>query len=251
MKITVRLDDITPDMDWERFLKFKALLDHYQVKPLIGVVPDNRDENLVKKEPSAEEKKLSDGFWEYVKALKEDGWVIAMHGFRHIYSTKKGGCFPLNNFSEFAGLPFEKQKDMLSEGKKILREKGIETDIFMAPAHSYDNNTLKALKETGFCALTDGFGDNPYSYEGLTFYPISFRLGSTFKKKTGYSTMVVHTNTVSDEDLKRYEKYFEQKSVSWISFEEYLKQPKQARNMFGRWKEFWMAKGKHLAGRLR
>ena len=103
MKITVRLDDITPDMDWERFLKFKALLDRYQVKPLIGVVPDNRDENLVKKELSAEEKKLSEGFWEYIKSLKEDGWVIAMHGFRHIYSTKKGGCFPLNNFSEFAG----------------------------------------------------------------------------------------------------------------------------------------------------
>ena len=39
MNITVRLDDITPDMDWERFYKFKALLDQYQVKPLIGVVP--------------------------------------------------------------------------------------------------------------------------------------------------------------------------------------------------------------------
>ena len=37
MNITVRLDDITPDMDWERFYKFKALLDQYQVKPLIGV----------------------------------------------------------------------------------------------------------------------------------------------------------------------------------------------------------------------
>ena len=46
MKIAVRLDDITPDMDWERFLKFKALLDRYQVKPLIGVVPQNRDPGL-------------------------------------------------------------------------------------------------------------------------------------------------------------------------------------------------------------
>ena len=46
MKIAVRLDDITPDMDWQRFFRFKALLDQYQVKPLIGVVPDNRDENL-------------------------------------------------------------------------------------------------------------------------------------------------------------------------------------------------------------
>ena len=42
MKIAVRLDDITPDMDWQRFFRFKALLDQYQVKPLIGVVPDNR-----------------------------------------------------------------------------------------------------------------------------------------------------------------------------------------------------------------
>ena len=46
MKIAVRLDDITPDMDWQRFYAFKALLDKYQVKPLIGIVPDNRDENL-------------------------------------------------------------------------------------------------------------------------------------------------------------------------------------------------------------
>ena len=44
MKIAVRLDDITPDMDWEGFLRFKALLDRYQVKPLIGVIPQNRDE---------------------------------------------------------------------------------------------------------------------------------------------------------------------------------------------------------------
>lgn len=251
MKITVRLDDITPDMDWERFLKFKALLDRYQVKPLIGVVPDNRDENLVKKEFSAEEKKLSEGFWEYIKALQEDGWVIAMHGFRHIYSTKKGGCFPLNNFSEFAGLPFARQQEMLTEGKEILREKGIETDIFMAPAHSYDKNTWKALRAAGFRALTDGFGEKPYRYAGLDFYPISFRLGSTLKKKSGYSTMVVHTNTVSDEDLKRYEGYFQREGVAWISFEEYLGLPKVEKSLPGRWKEFWMAKGKYLIGKLR
>ena len=46
MNITVRLDDITPDMDWERFYKFKALLDQHQVKQLLGVVPANRDELL-------------------------------------------------------------------------------------------------------------------------------------------------------------------------------------------------------------
>ncbi|MBO5623235.1 MAG: DUF2334 domain-containing protein, partial [Butyrivibrio sp.] len=42
MNITIRMDDITPDMDWDKFLRFKSLLDEHGIKPLIGVVPDNR-----------------------------------------------------------------------------------------------------------------------------------------------------------------------------------------------------------------
>ncbi len=243
MKIAVRLDDITSDMDWKRFLKFKELLDRYQVKPLIGVVPKNRDENLIKDEKENECRPAD--FWEYVKELEKEGWVIAMHGLYHIYTTNKGGLFPLNNFSEFAGVPLEKQKEMLTEGKRILREKGIETDLFMAPAHSYDICTLKALQETGFTALTDGFGERPYYFKGLKFYPISFRLSSTLRKTEGYSTMVVHTGTVKEDDLKRYESYFERKDTQWISYREYLAQPAVKQSIPGRWKEFIMAKGKY------
>ena len=259
MKIAVRLDDITPDMDWERFLKFKALLDQYQVKPLIGVIPDNRDENIrgksmpVSEKVSENERKgeIPQDFWSYVKELEKEGWVIAMHGFRHIYSTDKGGLFPLNSFSEFAGVPYLEQKEMLEKGKNILLEKGIETEIFMAPAHSYDRNTLKALKETGFRALTDGFGDKPYKWKELTFYPISFQLSSTFQKKEGYSTMVVHTGTVLDQDLERYQSYFENKNIQWISYREYMSQKAEERGAMGRWKEYFMAKGKHLLVKLR
>ncbi len=255
MKVAVRLDDITPDMDWERFFSFKALLDKYQVKPLIGVVPDNRDENLKAKikmnQDALLKEKMPENFWEYVKQLQKEGFVVSMHGFRHIYATKKGGLFPLNNFSEFAGLPFERQKAMLEEGKQLLREKGIETTLFMAPAHSYDKNTLKALKETGFTGLTDGFGDEPYKWRGLIFYPISFKLSSTFKKRTGYSTMVIHTGTVSDDDLKKYEGYFKRKDVEFISYEEYLRQPAAERNIWGRGKELFLAKSKYLLGRIK
>ncbi len=42
MKIAVRMDDIAPGMDWKKFNDFKELLDEYGIKPLIGVVPDNR-----------------------------------------------------------------------------------------------------------------------------------------------------------------------------------------------------------------
>ncbi len=261
MRIAVRLDDITPDMDWERFFKFKALLDRYQVKPLIGVVPDNRDENLKKKDGSCKKQEKKAGsfqtpadFWAFVRELKEQGWVAAMHGCYHVYTTDKGGLFPLNNFSEFAGVPFERQREMLEEGKRILKEKGIETDIFMAPAHSYDVHTLKALKETGFAALTDGFGSMPYSWMGLKFYPISFRLESTFQKTEGFSTMVVHTDTLSDKDLERYENYFKNPKAEWIDYKEYLRQPVKSRSFWGREKEFLMAKGKFLlvrAGQMR
>lgn len=246
MKIAVRLDDITPDMDWERFLAVKKLLDRCKIKPLIGVIPDNRDENIKGKETGEHPE-----FWSYMQELKSEGWVIAMHGFQHRYTTQKGGCFPLNAFSEFAGLPYEKQRSMLQMGKEILSQKGIETEIFMAPAHSYDKNTLRALKETGFAGLTDGFGSAPYLWKGLTFYPISFQLGRTLRKKKGFSTMVLHAGTMTDEDLKRVENYFQMPGPEWISFSEYLKMAPKKRQLFARLWEFMLAKAKHLLVQIR
>lgn len=245
MKIAVRLDDIAPDMDWEGFLRFKELLDQYQVKPLIGVVPCNQDENL-----KGSSKGAPEDFWSYVRSLQSAGWVVAMHGYRHIYTTKKGGMFPLNDFSEFAGLSYDEQRKMLEAGKKIFKENGILTDLFMAPAHSYDQDTLKALKDTGFLGLTDGFGNRPYEYRGLTFYPISFRLAATLKKKSGYSTMVVHTGTNTEKELERYAEYFQRKDVEWISYGEYLDAGTVKRSIAGRCREFLMAKGKFLLVKL-
>lgn len=258
MKIAVRLDDITSDMDWKCFFRFKDLLDRYQIKPLIGIVPDNCDKNLMGKDETVDNVPEDGGretnhtdFWKYVKDLEDDGWVIAMHGYRHVYSTDKGGIFPLNNFSEFAGKSYEEQLSMLQCGKKIFEEKGIAAEIFMAPAHSYDRNTLRALKETGFKAVTDGFGYAPYCYYGINFYPISFRLSSTFKRKSGYSTMVVHPGTVSEEELKKYERYFQNRNVQWINYADYLKQMPVQRKFWDRWKEYLMAKGKSILFRFK
>lgn len=275
IKIAVRLDDITPDMDWAGFLKMKALLDRFRIKPLIGVVPDNRDELLRgKSEASYEaERKIrlmqaaedgctegvsgdgsSDGgqeiLWRYIGNLRKDGWTVAMHGYRHLYTTKKGGCFPLNHFSEFAGLPPERQEEMLLEGKRLLAKHGIETRIFMAPAHSYDRNTLRALKKAGFTAVTDGFGSRPYRWKGLVFYPISFQLRHTLRRKDGFSTLVIHPATVTADALARYEAYFSSPEVEWISWETYLNQQPVRAGLFSRGREYCMAAGKCLAASL-
>lgn len=239
MKIAIRMDDITPDMDWEKFLAFKEILDKQGIKPLIGVVPDNRDENLHRA-------KAAGDFWEYVRDLQENGWSVALHGWQHIYTTKKGGLFPLNRFSEFAGLSFEKQKEMLEKGTAVLKQNGITTDLFMAPAHSYDRNTLKALKELGYRRMTDGFGRRPYTWQGMTFYPISFMMSRSLKKKRGYSTLVIHSNEISDEGMERYRKMFAEHKDKFISYDAYLEQESVRRGFFGHCREHVLASVKRL-----
>lgn len=237
MKIAVRMDDITPDMDWEKFLAFKEILDRAGICPLIGIVPDNRDENLHRAKEAGD-------FWEYVKELQKNGWCIALHGMQHRYTTKQGGLFPLNRFSEFAGVSYERQKEMLQEGTAVLKQHGIETDVFMAPAHSYDKNTLRALRELGYTRITDGFGRRPYAWKGLTFYPISFLMSRSLKKKNGYTTMVIHANEISKEGMARYEKLFSEQNDKFISFDVYLKQTPVKRGFFGHCKEYLLATAK-------
>lgn len=244
MKTAIRMDDVTPDMNWERFLAFKALLDQYGICPLIGVVPDNRDENL----HCCEEAK---DFWTYIRELHKQGWVIAMHGFQHTYTTKKGGLFPLNHFSEFAGISYEKQCEMLRRGKELLKQNGIETELFMAPAHSYDRNTLRALRENGFTCMTDGFGKKPYCYKGLTFYPIPFMLERSLRKQKGCTTMVVHANTISDRDLARYERLFAEHRESFISYGELLLEKPVQRGEIGHAAEYLLAAAKHVLVRIK
>lgn len=250
MRIAIRMDDITPDMDWERFFTFKAILDQYQVKPLIGVIPDNLDKTFQFENKDMEQKPKD--FWQYILNLQKQGWIIAMHGCHHCYDSKDGGLFPLNNFSEFAGHSYETQYKMLLQGKKTLEEKGIITDFFMAPAHSYDSNTLRVLSELGFKNITDGFGNRPYKWKGLIFYPISFQLHNSLKKKNGITTMVIHAGTMNEKDMERVHNYLRNPgNTKWISYEEYMKEPYHMRGTLGHVWEYILAKSKFFLVKLR
>ena len=239
MKIVIRMDDITPGMNWGKFNRFKELLDLYNIKPLIGVVPDNQDPNLNIEKDAVD-------FWEKVKTWQDNGWIIALHGMNHIYTTAKGGCFPLNNFSEYAGVPYEKQYEMIFNGKQILKNKGISTDIFMAPGHSYDKNTLKALKENGFNKITDGFGYNPYKWNEMIFYPISMNKKNALKKdKEGIVTFVVHTNTMNESEYDFYKNILsEGKKV--VSYQEMMDLEPDKRGFLGHIKEIILASAKRV-----
>jgi len=243
MKITVRMDDITPDMDWKSFDAFVEMFCKYGIKPLLGIVPCNRDPKLALSAPDP-------AFYEKMKALQKDGYCLAMHGCYHIYETKKGGCFPLNPQSEFAGRSYEKQRELLQTGKAYLEENGICTDIFMAPGHTLDKNTVKVLKELGFCYITDGYGKTPYKRWGMTWLPISFLQRFLFSEREGTATLVLHVNNSTQKELEDYDKMFAQYQGNFIPYSALLEMETKQQNPAARLAEYGMALGKQWAARL-
>lgn len=212
---TFRLDDITPGMDIIKFNRMKEIFDKYNVKPLIGVVPDNKDSSLCLNPANI-------GFWDLIKNLQEQGWLIAQHGLNHYYINKNPGILRCNKYSEFAGLPYAEQLEKISRGKEILRSHGIYTDIFMAPAHSYDQNTLLALKANGFKFVTDGYARYPFDYKGIKFIPC---LHSLPEKISGLATVCIHTNTSGEEVFSKVENFIRNNRDTVIDFSEALAMP--------------------------
>lgn len=207
-----RLDDITPAMKKEKFDELRELFDKKNIKPLLGVVPDNRDETLnICPE--------YDDFWYLIKELKANGWMVAQHGYTHVYCTQKSGILKANNFSELAGLSFSEQSEKIRKGKEILEEKGIFTDVFMAPGHTFDKNTLRALKVNGFKYVTDGYSKYPYFYEGLKFIPC---MHDTPRKTKGIITVSIHLNHISEKALGSILEFIEKNQESIIDFDEAL-----------------------------
>ena len=193
----IRLDDITPDMDWKRFYQAKEIFDKYNICPLIGVVPDNRDTTLHKEEGR-------ENFWRIIRELQENGWRVAQHGTYHCYKTEDSGILGLNPFSEFAGLSYEEQLQKLQAGKQILEENGVHTDIFMAPGHTYDKNTLRALRACGFHVITDGLASIPYLADEILCIPCRLR---GFMSPKGIDTVCLHTNLMDEQDMAELDKF--------------------------------------------
>lgn len=205
-KILLRFDDICPTMNWEQWGRAKQLMDEAGVTALLGVIPDCQDPDLQIDEPRPD-------FWKYIRDLQSQGYSIAMHGYQHVFSKKANGIITHNKISEFAGLPYEEQLEKIRKGKDILLKYGINTDIFFAPAHSYDDNTLKALALCGFKYVSDGYSSQPYGRNGITLLPCRTGGIPNMKKSKGYVTAVMHA----------HEWIRPEKSHAWIKFQDLLR----------------------------
>lgn len=214
---TFRLDDITPNMNWDNFLRLKKIFDKHGMKPVIGIVPDCTDPKLLIEDARPD-------YWEFLKGLEKEGWTMSMHGYHHQYVTKNKGIFHLTPQSEFAGLSYEEQYNKIKSGKHILEEHGIFTNIFFSPSNTYDRNTLKAIKENGFTIIPSSYTTMPYEQAGILFIP--GRYAEPVEGK-GLITIYLHTNTIKEELYERIDEFLEKKGKNAISYKEMIELAKK------------------------
>ena len=79
--ILIRLDDIAENMNWEMMDKCELFFDKHNIKPLLGVIPNNQDPELLKYPKNSK-------FWERVLSWRKKGWEITMHGYSHLYTQR-------------------------------------------------------------------------------------------------------------------------------------------------------------------
>lgn len=218
-KILLRFDDICPTMNWEQWGKAKEMMDEAGVTAMLGVVPDCTDPDLMIDSPRPD-------FWEYVKDLQSQGFTIAMHGYHHQFEIKAKGLVTRNKISEFAGLSYERQLEKIRKGREILNSHGINTDLFFAPAHSYDDNTLRALTACGFRYVSDGLSCKPYKRQGIVLLPCRSGGIPRLERKRGYITAVVHAHewvrAGKAQDWQKFKDLIKHHSVELCSFKEFI-----------------------------
>ena len=177
---------------------------------MLGVIPDCEDKTLQYGENA--------NFWEMIRDFAEEGYPIAMHGYRHVYTTQKRGLVCFRKLSEFSGLPYDLQLSMLQEGKHILEQHGIYTEWFMAPGHSYDKQTVRALYAAGFRFVSDGRSSVPYTLHGVHFVPATSIWKSPFNGRV--ITLCLHPNTDSEQSYRKVQCFIKEKISSVSSFAE-------------------------------
>ena len=215
IKYLIRLDDACPTMDHMKWQQVENILNRYGVCPMAGIIPNNENPH-----------EIIDGanalFWEKVLSWKNKGWTIAMHGYNHCYTSNGGlkGLNPIWERSEFAGLSLEEQRNKIRLGVSIMREHGINPNYFFAPSHTFDENTIVALREeSDIRIISDTIGRYPYKKEDFWFIPQI--VGHCMKMPIGgIYTFCFHPNIMKEHDFMCLESFLKDYSTSFIAFDD-------------------------------
>lgn len=221
----LRLDDACPTMNREKWERMQSLIIKYNIKPIIAVIPDNQDISLFINE-------IDEKFWSKIKALDMANWEIALHGYNHVYISNCPGINPFHKRSEFAGLPIETQTEKIKKGLEIFQNNNLNPRIFVAPSHTFDLNTLKAItKEGTIRIISDTIAFRPYYKYGLFFIPQQFGTAKNMILP-GLWTFCYHPNTMTSQHFFELEHFLDRNSKEFISVNDLLLNERQNMTFF-------------------
>lgn len=212
-KYLIRLDDACPTMDAAKWQRMEDILDAAGIRPMVGIIPHNED-------PKQFIDKADNCFWNKALRWKNKGWAIALHGYNHCYISEQGmkGLNPLWPRSEFAGVPLEVQCEKINAGIAIMREHKLEPNYFFAPSHTFDKNTLIALKQnSNIRIISDTIATIPYKKDDFIFVP---QLGGSCTKMRipGIWTFCLHPSSMTDETFEKEKQFLQAHKSEFISF---------------------------------
>lgn len=182
-------------MNWAVWAEIEAILVNYGVIPILAVVPDNRC-SLLKVGPPLPE------FWQRVRDWQRKGWTIALHGYHHEYVTQNPGILKLDAKSEFAGIAPHRQKELIAQAANIFSREGVQPLAWVAPGHSFDLGTIRALRHVGIQIISDGYAIFPFHSHGMLWIPQ--QLWRFYSLPAGVWTICFHHNSWTKENLGNF-----------------------------------------------
>jgi hypothetical protein len=211
-------------MNWETWDVIDKMLVSSNVRPILAVIPDNKDPKLMIEPP------VND-FWDRVREWQARGWAIALHGYQHEYVNKNAGVIGLTRHSEFAGLPREVQKRKLLLGLDIFKRENVRADCWVAPSHSFDWTTVELLAELGVDVISDGLWPWPYTDKrGVIWVPQQIwggrkpnQRGGLCSMPAGVWTVCHHHNIWGKRELKNFQASLEEFGPDMIGLDDAVK----------------------------
>ena len=193
----IRLDDACDTMKRHNWELIEQVLKQHAIKPIVAVIPDNQDAQLMygARDPS---------FWDKVRDWTAQGWTVAMHGYRHVmHPTDTKLLVPFYSRSEFAGLSLQEQAARIRSGWQLFLAERVVPQIWVAPAHSFDELTLRAVyAETSIRVVSDGIAWNPFHEYGFCWIPQ--QLWRLAERKWGLWTVCLHPNEMTPKSIAAF-----------------------------------------------
>lgn len=211
-KYVLRLDDASPYMAREKWARIEQIVNKYDIRPIVGIVPACEDELIQYEE-------FDNGFFkETVPRWRSKHWTIAQHGLRHVCKITSDGL-P----SEFAERPFSEQSADIKKGYDILCAENCRPTCFFAPCHTFDENTVRACKALNvFDFISDGCAFVPYTENGVKFLPNLFDTPKRIFVR-GVFTFVCHPSNCDENYFDFLDNFLSENFCSFIDAAEYMR----------------------------